>query len=188
MSERTKKIPTYITFFRGINVGGNYILPMKELVGVLESLGLINVRTYIQSGNAIFQSKVSDTSQLAAKISAAIRKSHGFAPHVFLLEVAALRDIIKANPFPEAEAQGNTLHFNFLDDVPSAPDMAGIEKLSATSECYELKGNVFYMFAPDGIGRSKLMVKLERLLGVPITSRNWNTVRKLMEMAEDNAA
>ena len=179
---------TYIALFRGINVGGNNILPMKELVSVLEGIGLTSVRTYIQSGNIVFQSKATDTAQLATKISSAIQKSHGFAPQVFLLEASALRATIKANPFPEGEAQGNTLHFNFLDDVPPTPDMAGIEKLRTASERHELKDNVFYLHAPDGIGKSKLAVKLERLLGAPMTSRNWNTVIKLMEMADENAA
>lgn len=173
---------TYIALFRGINVGGNHILPMKELVSMLEGLGLKNVRTYIQSGNAVFQSKAANTAQLSTKISAAIQKSHGFAPQVFLLGASALRETIKANPFPEAE--GSTLHFNFLDDVPPAPDNSGIEKFRAASERYKLIGNVFYLHAPDGIGRSKLAAKLERLLGVPMTSRNWNTVRKLMDMVD----
>lgn len=161
---------------------------MKELVGVLESLGLKKVRTYIQSGNVVFQSKAADTTQLAAKIGTAIQKSHGFAPQVFLLEADTLRSIIQANPFPEGEAQGNTLHCNFLDDVPPAPDLAGIAKLKAASERHALIGNVCYLHAPEGIGRSKLAAKLERLLGVPMTSRNWNTVSKLMAMAEEDAA
>lgn len=132
----------------------------------------------------MFQSKAANPAQLSTTISAAIQKSHGFAPQVFLLEANELRDIINANPFPDGEAKGNTLHFNFLDEIPPTPDVAGIEKLRAASEQYELKGNVFYLHAPDGIGKSKLSVKLERLLGMPMTNRNWNTVRKLMEMVD----
>ncbi|WP_035383449.1 DUF1697 domain-containing protein [Ferriphaselus sp. R-1] len=174
---------TYLALFRGINVGGNHLLPMKELVVVLEGLGLQSVRTYIQSGNAVFHSTAAAPTQLAAQISAAIHASHGFDPQVFLLDADGLSAIIASNPFPEAE--GNALHFNFCDELPPAPDLAGMERLKAADERYALKGKVLYLHAPQGIGRSKLTAKLERLLGVPITTRNWNTVRKLQEMVKN---
>jgi len=174
---------TYIALFRGINVGGNNKLPMKELVAVLEGLGLSHIKTYIQSGNVVFQGNVSNTIQLAAKISTAIRKRHGFEPKVLLLDAAKLEKIIQDYPFPEAEAAGNTLHFNFLAEIPPKPDLAGIEKIRSASEQCKLKGDMFYLHAPDGIGRSKLAANMEKLLGVPMTGRNWNTVRKLREMA-----
>lgn len=172
-----------IALFRGINVGGNNKLPMKELVSVLEGLGLQSIKTYIQSGNVFFQSKATDM-QLASRIAAAINKSHGFEPKVLLLDAAKLEKIIKSNPFPEGESEGNTLHFNFLASVPPKPDLAGIEKLRAANERWQLKGDVFYLYAPDGIGRSKLAANMERLLGVPMTGRNWNTIKKLQEMAK----
>lgn len=174
---------TYIALFRGINVGGNNKLPMKELVAVLEGLGLSHIKTYIQSGNVVFQGNVSNTIQLAAKISTAIRKHHGFEPKVLLLDAVKLEKIIKDYPFPEAEVAGNTLHFNFLAEIPPKPDLAGIEKIRSAGEQCELKGDMFYLHAPDGIGRSKLAANMEKLLGVPMTGRNWNTVSKLREMA-----
>lgn len=173
---------TWIALFRGINVGGNNKLPMKELVAVLEELGLKNLRTYIQSGNVVFDGK-GESAALAARMSAAIKKSHGFEPWVLLLEAEALERAIKGNPFPEGEADGKTLHFNFLASAPHKPDLAGIEKIRAASERYKLIGDVFYLHAPDGVGRSKLALNMERLLGVPMTGRNWNTVKKLQEMA-----
>lgn len=173
---------TCIALFRGINIGGHNKLPMKELVAVMEKLGLQNIRTYIQSGNVVFRARAGDAAQLAAQIGAAIRKSHGFEPKVLLLDAVGLEKIIKANPFPEGEAEGNTLHFIFLAEIPPNPDLAGIEKIRAASERCELKGNMFYLHAPDGIGRSKLAANMERLLGVPMTGRNWNTVSKLREM------
>ena len=172
----------FIALFRGINVGGNNILPMKELVAVLESLGLQDIKTYIQSGNVIFRSKVVDTAPLARKIGAAIKKSHGFEPQVLLLDSAVLDKVIRGNPYPEAEAVPNTLHVNFLAAIPPKPDLKALEKIRAASERFHLSGDVLYLHAPDGIGRSKLAVGMERLLGVPMTSRNWNTVRKLKAM------
>jgi len=173
---------TYIALFRGINVGGNNKLPMKELVAVLEELGLQNIRTYIQSGNVVFESKSQNLDQLADMMTAAISKSHGFEPKVLLLDAAKLAQAINNNPFPEGEAAGNTLHFNFLSGKPPKPDLAAIEKIRAATERFQLKGDVFYLHAPDGIGRSKLALNMERLLGVPMTGRNWNTVSKLQEM------
>ena len=174
---------TYIALFRGINVGGNNMLPMKELVPVLENLGLQDIRTYIQSGNVVFGSKTGNIAQLSTRITTAIKKSHGIEPNVLLLDAAALDKAIKGNPYPEAETAPATLHFNFLASVPPKPDLAGIEKTKTASERYQLKGDVFYLHAPDGIGRSKLALNMERLLGVAATGRNWNTVRKLKEMA-----
>ncbi|MGB9093845.1 MAG: DUF1697 domain-containing protein [Gallionella sp.] len=99
------------------------------------------------------------------------------------VDAARLEKIVKANPFPEAEAAGNTLHFNFLAEIPPRPDLAGIEKIRASSERCALKGGVLYLHAPDGIGRSKLAANMEKLLGVTMTGRNWNTVSRLREMA-----
>lgn len=175
----------YIALFRGINVGGNNKLPMKELVAVLEELGLKGIRTYIQSGNVIFLSQKDGAQKLAAAITAAIAKSHGLAPKVLLRDAEQLRSAIKANPFPDAEADGKTLHFNFLECMPPAPDIPRMEELRSATERFQLKGDVLYLHAPDGIGRSRLVANLERLLGVAMTGRNWNTVRKLMDMVAD---
>src|SRR5688500_16944571 len=75
---RGDRMTTYIALFRGINVGGNNLLLMKDLVAALESLGCQDVATYIQSGNAVFQSKETDISLLSDRIKAAIKESHGF--------------------------------------------------------------------------------------------------------------
>jgi uncharacterized protein (DUF1697 family) len=182
----SKQMKTYIALFRGINVGGKNILPMKELVAVLKSLGLQNIETYIQSGNVICRSKAADTAQLARKISAAIKKSHGFEPQVLLLDSAALDKVIRENPYPEGEVAPSTLHVNFLAAIPPKPDLKALEKIRSESERFHLAGDVLYLHAPDGIGRSKLAASMERLLGIPMTSRNWNTVCKLMVMIGDD--
>ena len=175
---------TYIALFRGINVGGRHILRMKELVALLEDLGCQNVKTYIQSGNAVFESKASNTSQLSKEISAEIKKSHGFEPHVLLLRLEEMEKAIKNNPFPEAEKDPKALHVGFLTSTPKTPDMKTLEGLKANREQFQLRDSIFYLYAPEGIGRSKLAVSSEKLLGVPLTDRNWRTVRKIMEMAK----
>lgn len=175
---------TYVALFRGINVGGNNVLPMKELVAVLESIGARNVRTYIQSGNAVFQSEETDASLLSGRIRGAIRKNFGFEPQVLVMEAEELAKALGSNPFPEAESEPKTLHLYFLASVPGKPDLDALESLKGEREHYVLQDSVFYLHAPDGIGRSKLAANAEKLLGVPATARNWRTASRILGMAE----
>src|SRR5262247_2494325 len=176
---------TCIALFRGINVGGKNSLPMKELVSLLEDLGCQSVKTYIQSGNAVFESKEKDASRLSNKISVEIKKRRGFEPYVLLLELADLERAITKNPFPEAETDPQVLHVGFLASAPENPDLKTLESLKKNSERFQLINNMFYLHAPEGVGRSKLAANVEKLLGVPMTDRNWRTVRKIWEMAKD---
>lgn len=176
---------TYIALFRGINVGGKGSLPMKELAAILQELGCQHVQTYIQSGNAVFASPEQDAARLAAAIGAEIRQRRGFEPHILLLKRAEFEQAIAANPFSEAENDPQTLHLGFLISAPPNPDLQAIERLRAESERCQLIGRVFYLLAPEGIGRSKLAANCERLLGVPMTDRNWRTVQALAAMARE---
>jgi uncharacterized protein (DUF1697 family) len=178
------RLKTYIAFFRAINVGGKNVLPMKGLVGILEGLGARNVKTYIQSGNVVFESSEKDASRLSSKMSQAIKKRFGFEPHVLLLELEDIERAIKKNPFPEAASDPQGLHAGFLASVPEKPDLEALESLKANRERFRLIDRVFYLYAPEGIGRSKLAAKAEKLLGVPMTDRNWRTVCKIREMAQ----
>jgi len=175
---------TYVALFRGLNVGGNNILPMKELVALLENIGLQSVRTYIQSGNAVFQSEEKNASLLSNTIRTAIKKSHGFEPQVLLLEFEEMERAVGSNPFPEAESEPKTLHVYFLASMPKHPDFDALEGAKSDGERFALKDGVFYLHAPDGIGRSKLAANAERLLGVSMTGRNWRTVCKVVAIAK----
>ena len=175
---------TYIALFRGINVGGNNILPMKELAVVLENLGAANVKTYIQSGNAVFQHESENVSGLSSRISAAIKESHGFEPRVWLLDLVEMEKAMTSNPFPAAESEPKTLHLYFLASAPQNPDLKMLDSLKKADEQFKLIDNVFYLHAPDGIGRSKLAERAEKALGVAATARNWRTVSKIMAMAK----
>jgi len=178
---------TYIALFRGINVGGCNVLPMKELGALLEDIGSQNVRTYIQSGNAVFQNKEKNASLLSNRISATIKKSHGFEPQVVLLELEETEKAVGSNPFPEAVSEPKTLHLFFLTSMPKTPDLDALESIRGDHERFALKDGVFYLHAPDGIGRSKLAANAEKLLGVSMTGRNWRTVCKVVAMAKQCA-
>ena len=175
---------TYIALFRGINVGGNNVLPMKDLVALLENIGSQNVKTYIQSGNAVLQNREENASLLSNKIRAAIKKSHVFEPQVLLLEPEDIDRAVESNPFPEAESEPKSLHVHFLASMPKKPDLGALESIKSDRERFVLKDGVLYLHAPDGIGRSKLAANAEKLLGVAITGRNWRTVCTVMEMAK----
>ncbi len=176
---------TYIALFRGINVGGKNTLPMKELVALLEDLGCRNVKTYIQSGNAVFESKITDPSQLANDISIEVKKRRGFGPFVLVLGIKELEKAITNNPFPEAENDPKALHLGFLASAPKNPDLKKLESLRRASERFHLIDNIYYLHAPEGVGQSKLAANTERFLGVSMTDRNWRTVCKIMEMAKE---
>ena len=176
---------TYIALFRGINVGGKNGLPMKELVAILEDLGCRNVKTYIQSGNAVFESKEKDASRLSHKISVEIKKRRRFEPYVLLLELEEIERAITENPFREAETAPKTLHVGFLASAPGNPDLKALESLKKESERFHLIDSVFYLHAPEGVGRSRLAANAERLLGVSMTDRNWRTVCKIRDMARE---
>lgn len=175
---------TYIALFRGINVGGHNRLPMKELRSLMGDLDYQNVESYIQTGNVIFQTEENDIRQLSGDISAAVDKNHGFEPHVLILTLEELKDAVESNPFPEAESDPKSLHLNFLVSAPSDPDLESLDNYKKESERFKLKDRVFYLHAPEGIGRSKLAGKTEKLVGVSMTGRNWRTVQKIMEMTE----
>src|SRR5215204_5844732 len=175
---------TYVALFRGINVGGTNVLPMKDLASLLENIGSQNVKTYIQSGNAVFQSEEENASLLSNKIRAAIKKSYGFEPQLLLLTPKEIERAVESNPFPEAESEPKTLHAYFLASMPENPDLGALDNIKSDRERFALKDRVFYLHAPDGIGRSKLAANTEKLLGVAITGRNWRTVCKVVTMAK----
>jgi uncharacterized protein (DUF1697 family) len=177
---------TWVALFRGINVGGKNVLPMKNLVATLENIGAREVETYIQSGNAVFRSEETDASLLSGRIRAAIEEGHGFEPRVLLLESEEVEKAVRSNSFPEAESEPKTLHVYFLASSPECPDLDALEGIKGERERFVLKDEIFYLHAPDRVGRSKLAANAEKLLGVPATARNWRTVRKVMAMAKQH--
>lgn len=171
---------TYIALFRGINVGGNNILPMKDVTQILNELGADNVRTYIQSGNVVFQHAARSRTKLKDQIRSAVEASHNFKPQLLLLDGGDLAAAVENNPY--STDIGKALQFYFLESAPKQPDLEKMRDLQSNTEQFTLTDKVCYLSAPDGVGRSKLAAKIEQCLGVPATARNWNTVSKLMQM------
>lgn len=175
---------TWIALLRGINVGGNNILPMQDLRGILDRLGYKSVCTYIQSGNCVFRSSISEPAKLEEAIGAAIEKQFGFCPQVFVMTLDALTKAIAANPYPQAIDDPKNLHFSFLSEPTEGIDFSALEAFQKESEDFTFKNSVFYLHAPEGIGRSKLAGKIPGIIPVPVTGRNLRSVLKIAELAK----
>jgi len=168
---------------RGINIVGRRKLLMKDLAAILARGGFSSVRTYIQSGNVVFESARGSARTLAGKIGELILRKSGFRPYVIVLSAAELADAVRSNPFPQADADHKSLHLFFLSKRPPRPDLGSLERLKAGREAFELKGAVFYLYTPHGFPQCALHDKVERFLGVEATARNWRTARQLLSMA-----
>lgn len=167
----------WIVLLRGINVGGHHIVPMKELRQLMEDNGFENVATYIQSGNIVCQYPTKPDTE----IGNLIEKQFGFNPSSFALSAEQLQKIAEDNPYPKDA--GKAVHFFFFHEEPKTFDQELLNSLKAEKEEYQLIGNVFYLFAPDGIGRSKLVDKIPKAFSkAEMTARNLNTVNKLLGM------
>jgi uncharacterized protein (DUF1697 family) len=173
---------SWIALFRGINVMGNNMLPMKDLAALLQGLKFREVRTYIQSGNAVFAS-AGTAASLAARIGARFERQLDFRPYLVLLEARELAQAIAKNPFPEGAADPKSLHLWFLEARPAAAGVAALEGLRAASERFAVRGKVLYLHAPQGFGTSRLAAGAEKTLGTRGTARNWRTVTTLHAMA-----
>ncbi|MFJ5711339.1 DUF1697 domain-containing protein [Streptomyces sp. NPDC093105] len=180
---------TYALLLRGINVSGHRKLPMAELRALLEELGHTGVRTYLQSGNAVFTTDADTTGDsLAAAIEEAIERRFGFRCDCLVRDGAYLAAVADACPFPAGELEGKQLHAVYYS-APVTPDrFASVDAESFAPESFALGDRVLYLHTPDGLGRSKLAETLLRPSlnkGVVATARNWNTVRKLVEMTAE---
>jgi uncharacterized protein (DUF1697 family) len=158
---------------------------MKELVVLLESMGARKVRTYIESGNVVFQSAEKSVSSLATRLTEEIKEHYGFSPHVLILGLDAIERAISQNPFPEGEKHPSNLHLGFLVFTPKSPDLEKLDSLRSASERFHLSDEIFYLHVPEGFGKSRLAASAEKLLGVPMTYRNWRTVCKVRAMASE---
>ena len=168
-----------ILLLRAVNVGGTGRLPMAGLRQMLTDLGLGHPQTLIASGNAVFDDP--GLPDLAGRLAAELAARFGLKTDLFLLDLAALQAVHDANPFAgAATADGAKVHALFLARPTTLPAEAAS---LATTEKLHLTPEALYLHAPDGIGRSKLAERLPKLLAVPVTARNWNTVTALLALA-----
>jgi uncharacterized protein (DUF1697 family) len=176
---------TYAALLRGINVGGSRRVPMADLRTLMAGLGYDDVRTYLQSGQATFATDHGDEESLAAGLHGAIEERFGFPVDVIVRDHAYLRAIADACPFPAAELEAKQLHVTYFSAPVDEERFAEIDRAAYLPEEFRLGDRALYLYAPNGLGRSKLAEHLSKPRlnkGVIATSRNWNTVLKLVEM------
>jgi uncharacterized protein (DUF1697 family) len=173
-----------VALLRGINVGGKNILPMEELRELLAKLGCEDVATYIQSGNAVFRYK-GNAAELPDLIATAVDSCFGFKPSVMVLTASEFDAVAKASPFAAEASEPKFLHVWFVREPTRSANTMRMRELESGGEKFLLTDSAVYLYAPDGIGRSKLAGGMEKCLGVPATARNWRTVGKIGEMLSE---
>ena len=176
---------THIALLRGVNVSGANRLPMAEFRDMLGGLGLTNARSYIASGNAVFDTDLG-ADALEALIGDAIQTHFGFAPDVFILTPAEVLAALHDHPF--AAADPARVHVFFVKTVSASVDDLGLQALSAQGDGWHISGNRFHLHTPAGFGTSKLAAKLPRFLPAPMTARNLRTIAALVAMVGEGNA
>jgi uncharacterized protein (DUF1697 family) len=172
----------YAVLLRGVNVGGYGKLPMKTFAAVLEELGCGDVKTYLQSGNAVLTSTAPAT-RLASDVQQALRGATGLDIPVLVRTAADLARIVDGWPF-DANAEPRTRHVVFLRSAADAKALVDLPLDDLLPDRLHVAGIETYLFLPDGLGRSKLAAKLSaRQKGTAATTRNWNTVTALRDLA-----
>jgi uncharacterized protein (DUF1697 family) len=176
-------VTVWVGLLRAVNVGGHRKVPMVDLRRVVAELPATEVRTYVQSGNVVFDSTHRREAGVVAALEAALAAGFGFPVDVVARSAIDLASVLTANPLLADDRDPARLHVTFLPRPP-APGavLPGVQRVGADE--YVLVGRELYLYTPDGIGRSKLVTMLsDRRLGVAGTVRNWRTVTTLASMA-----
>jgi uncharacterized protein (DUF1697 family) len=174
-------LPTYVALLRGINVGGNNKVPMADLRAMCSGLGYDSVETYIQSGNVVFDAAASEAS-VATELEAALLSTFGLTLSVVVRSSRELIDIVSRNPFA-GESDGTKLHVTFFAEPLAVALVAKLDPAFSPPDTFVLDGRDMYLHLPGGMGTSKLAVHVGQKLSKLGTTRNWNTVLKLVEMS-----
>jgi uncharacterized protein (DUF1697 family) len=171
---------------RGVNLGPHKRVKMDQLRALYESLGLRNPQTYIQSGNVVFETGERSLVTLRKRIEEGIESTFGFPTHVILRTTADMREVVDRNPFAQRKDIDHAkLLVTFLASEPGTEGRGKFLAIKADPEELRINGRELYIYYPNGMGRSKLSpAVIERALKIPGTGRNWNSVVKLLEMAE----
>lgn len=169
----------YVALLRGINLAGKRKVAMADLVRCFGEAGGEDVRTYIQSGNVVFSSTVRSEAKLRVTLEEHVRGATGLDVAIVLRTAKEMAAVVAANPFPDAEPA--KLLVGFLAAAPPAAAVQALERAVTAREGFVVHGREIYLDLPDGIGRSKAPLALDKI-PVPVTARNWRTVTKLAEM------
>jgi Uncharacterized protein conserved in bacteria len=176
----------YIALLRGINVGRHKRIKMADLINIFESLGFEGVKTYLQSGNVVFESENADESEIIGNIESEISEACGFHVDIVLRTGEEWESIFSSNPFiKDVNIEVDKLHVTFLSNMPDEKAVFNLDINKDESERFEVSNREIYLYCPNGYGRTKLKNDVfERKLKRAATTRNWKTVTKLLEMSK----
>ena len=176
---------TYIAMLRGINVGRGKMVKMERLRTLFAGLGFGEVKTYVQSGNVVFQSERKSPAELTRTIEAKIQRDFGFTVPVLIKTSKELAQIVHDNPLLKVKGiDVSKLHVTFLSNAPPKTAAKALEDLATTRERLRILNREIYLYCPDGYGKSKLTNNIiEKKFSLVATTRNWRTVNALLEMA-----
>ncbi len=177
----------YIAILRGINVSGHKMIKMETFREMLEGLDFKNVKTYIQSGNAVFQAKETETGKLEKKIVKKIQEEFGFEVPVMVKKLDEIKAVLKSNPFINKRKEDlSRLHVTFLNGEPAKETVDKIKEGNYGSDEFIFSGKNVYLFCPNGYGNTKLNNNFfENKLKLVATTRNWKTIGELVSMGEN---
>jgi uncharacterized protein (DUF1697 family) len=178
---------THVALLRGINVGGKNLVAMAKLTGMFESIGCQAVRTYIQSGNVIFEAAPSLARRVPDEIRQAIYDEAGLTVPVVVRTSEELTNVSRANPFLARGADPSTLHVAFLADAASAARVAGLDPKRSPPDEILVRGREVFLRLPNGVARTRFTnAYLDATLGTVSTLRSTSTVAKLCELCRED--
>ena len=176
---------SYVALLRAVNLAGAHQIRMAELKELFLERGFADVESLLQSGNIAFRAEATPEEELERGLEQAVAQRFGLVTEIFVRHAADLRRVVQGNPFP-AEAKLDPAHLTvaFLKEAPGPEEWLALRSAIRGPERVEGSGRHGYIVYPDGIGRSHLTPAIiERTLGTPATSRNWNTVTRLDQLA-----
>ena len=176
----------WISILRGINVGGRNAIKMDALRNMYVQLGFSEVQSYIQSGNVIFKTELTDSKSIEKIISTEISKTFGFEVPVMVVEREECRKTINLNPFSRDSSYDQAyMHITFLSDNPEKTFIEKISIVNSGADEYCFGDKVIYLYCPAGYGNTKLSnTFFEKKLKLTATTRNLKTTTELLAIAD----
>ena len=187
MSYTSDTMPAVIALLRAVNLGSHNKISMDALRNLCTSLKLCNPQTYVQSGNVVFSARNAKLEQIAKRLGNGIERTFGFRTDVILRTTPEMRSVVARNPFARRSGiEPGKLIVLFLANDPGPKAREAIQKIKVDQEELHLDGRELYIYFPNGMGRSRVSTAaIERAIQTPGTGRNWNSVTKLLDMAEE---
>jgi uncharacterized protein (DUF1697 family) len=185
----------HIALLRGINVGGHKKVPMARLRELIAGLGYTDVRTYLNSGNAVFGTPDRSAADVAReleeaierKLEEAIEREFGFHVSVIVRSRDEIAGVVAANPLADVATDPARYLVAFLDGEVDPERVADLDPAGFAPEAFHLRGREVYIWAPAGIAESRVVKELsQKRLGAIATARNWRTVERLLALADES--